>query len=46
MKDTSKQARIEAAEKFFNLMFGAVKGRAHGYLWTKPDKKTYAYVVS
>jgi len=41
-----KQARIAEAEKFFNLIFGAVHETKFSYLWTLPDKKTYFFDVS
>ena len=44
--NTEKQKRITEAEKFFNLLFGAVKERKFGYLWTKQDKATYPFAVS
>ena len=47
MKDISKQARIDEAEKFFNLIFGAVNDADKiGYLWTKQDKATYPFKVA
>ena len=41
-----KMNRIAEAEKFFNLMFCAVKERKFGYLWTKQDKASYPFIVS
>ena len=41
-----KQSRIDMAEKFFSLIFGAVNERKFGYLWTKQDKATYPFAVS
>lgn len=39
MLNINKQARIDAAEKFFNLLFGAVNDAdKFGYLWTKQTK--------
>lgn len=39
MNNINKQARIDAAEKFFNLLFGAVNDAdKFGYLWTKQEK--------
>lgn len=46
MNQISKQARIDAAEKFFNLLFGAVNADKFGYLWTKQDKATYPFKVA
>ena len=43
---TDKQSRFEMALNFLNLMFGAVKERKFGYLWTKQDKATYPFAVS
>ena len=45
-QQAEKQARIEMALKFLNLLFGAVVERVFGYLWTKPDKATYPFAVS
>lgn len=43
-----KQTRIEEAELFFNLLYGAVTERKYGYLWTKraDEKITYPFDVS
>ena len=43
-----KQARIAEAEKFFNLIFGAVHETKFSYLWLKRDdaKKTVPFDVS
>lgn len=44
-----RQARIDMALTFLNLMFGAVSTvveRIFGYLWTKQDKATYPFAVS
>ena len=44
-----RQARIDMALTFLNLMFGAVGEvveRIFGYLWTKQDKATYPFAVS
>lgn len=46
MKTFDKKARIDEAEKTFNLLFGNVTERKFGYLWTKPDKQTYPFNVS
>lgn len=48
MNKISKQARIDAAEKFFNLLFGAVKERKFGYLWSKQGevRLTFPFDVS
>ena len=45
-QQATKQARIEMALNFLNLMFGAVVERLFGYLWTKQDKATYPFAVS
>ena len=45
-QQAEKQARIEMALKFLNLLFGAVVERIFGYLWTKQDKATYPFAVS
>ena len=42
----AKQARIEMALRFLNLLFGAIVERIFGYLWTKQDKATYPFAVS
>ncbi|MBR0059845.1 MAG: PriCT-2 domain-containing protein, partial [Selenomonadaceae bacterium] len=44
----SKQARIAAAEKFFDLLYGAVTERKFGYLWTKQgeERRTFPFDVS
>ena len=43
-----KQARIAEAEKFFNLIFGAVHETKFSYLWLKRDdaKKTVPFDIS
>ena len=44
-----KKARIDEAEKTFNLLFGNVTERKFGYLWAKQGeetKKTYPFTVS
>lgn len=46
MKNDERQTRIAEAEKFFNLIFGNLRGRKFGYLWTKQDKATYSFAVS
>ena len=48
-QQAAKQARIDMALTFLNLMFGAVSTvveRIFGYLWTKQDKATYPFAVS
>ena len=45
-QQATKQARIEMALRFLNLLFGAVVERIFGYLWTKQDKATYPFAVS
>ena len=48
-QQAAKQARIDMALNFLNLMFGAVGKvveRIFGYLWTKQDKATYPFAVS
>ena len=48
-QQADKQARIDMALTFLNLMFGAVSAtveRIFGYLWTKQDKATYPFAVS
>ena len=45
-QQAAKQARIEMALRFLNLLFGAVLERLFGYLWTKQDKATYPFAVS
>ena len=47
-EDTEKQNRIAEAERFFNLLFGAVKERKFGYLWIKQgeERKTFPFDVS
>lgn len=48
MNFDNTQSRIEAAEKFFNLLYGNVTERKFGYLWTKKgdERKTYPFTVS
>ena len=46
VQPASFEGRAEMAEKFLNLLFGNVKERKFGYLWTKPDKTTYPFDVS
>lgn len=45
-QQAAKQARIEMALRFLNLLFGTVVERVFGYLWTKQDKATYPFAVS
>ena len=43
-----KQSRIDEAERSFNLLFGEVKNRKFGYIWTKQGevRKTFPFDVS
>ena len=43
-----KQNQITEAERFFNLLYGAVSERKYGYLWAKraDEKITYPFDVS
>ena len=45
MLNINKQARIDAAEKFFNLLFGAVNTDKFSYLWTKQNQETYPFNI-
>ena len=45
MSNINKQARIDAAEKFFNLLFGAVNTDKFSYLWTKQNQETYPFNI-
>ena len=47
-KTKQQHLRIAEAEKFFNLLFGAVKERKFGYLWTKQGdvRLTFPFDVS
>ena len=48
MDNDEKQSRIDEAERFFNLIFDAVKECKFGYLWTKQgeERKTFPFDVS
>ena len=48
MENVDKQARIEMAKEFFDILFGNVTERKFGYLWAKQgdDKATYPFAVS
>lgn len=48
MENVSNQTRIDAAENFFNLLYGNVTERKFGYLWAKQGdlKKTFPFDVS
>ena len=48
MNQIEKQSRIDEAERSFNLLFGKVKERKFGYIWTKQGevRKTFPFDVS
>ena len=48
MNNDEKQSRIDEVERFFKLIFDAVKECKFGYLWTKQgeERKTYPFDVS